>query len=116
MTISSAPDSGCSLSLGPGVKIEQSGAPADLQGKRNKNRNKCVISPEGITSEVFNDHSPALQRYFQQLMQFPISFLTYKTPLNTGVNQNHSVGSLFLLAPTPLATFYCLSFLFGAKV
>ena len=53
--ISSPPDSGCSLSLGPGVKMRQSDAPADLQRKHNKNRNKCVISPEGITSEGFND-------------------------------------------------------------
>ncbi|CAI9169349.1 unnamed protein product [Rangifer tarandus platyrhynchus] len=35
--------------------MQQSGAPADLQRKLSKNRNKCVISPEGITSEGFND-------------------------------------------------------------
>lgn len=96
--------------------MEPSRAPADLQRECNKNRNKCVISPEGIASEVFNDHSPALQRYFRQLMQLSISCLTYKTPLKTGVNQNHFAGSLSLLVPTPLATFYCLLFLFGAKV
>ena len=55
VAISSPPDSGCSRSLGPGVKMQQSGAPADLQRKLSKNRNKCVISPEGITSEGFND-------------------------------------------------------------
>nr|CAI9703720.1 unnamed protein product [Rangifer tarandus platyrhynchus] len=52
--------------------MQQSGAPADLQRKLSKNRNKCVISPEGITSEGFNDTvkpftGSALRRVLQPL-------------------------------------------------